>query len=491
MSDNNDRDQDVQLAVPALPEKGEVVKEESLYLTQIANYRNTLAFSGAKNPTSIWQSMVRDDTNAIIYLRELEEKDEDVADALDSLKYSVMKRDRAIEPGDDSQAAIDAADFIQDQIDALPNFDDALDMMLDAPGYGFSVQEMIFDVSMGQASLTDIKDRPQELFLFGQRFRPQIGPLQLLDSPWAMNGTPMPEEKFIVCTYRGRGCNRMGRPLLRSVFWPSWFKRNVLGFWLRRSERAQGTAVTQYPQGASEDEKQLAASVALAMIENVAISVPQNFPYDAELLKSSQNITADLYEHLHQQMQYAIVRRILGQTLTSFGGESGKGTQALGNVHQDTKNERSVAIAKTLMSTINRSLVRPLVLWNFGPDVPMPKWKIMVDEKEDLGAKAETLKVVQSMGVPMTVEFLQNTFDVPKPQEGEEVASPTAPVPPPGAQPPNPAEFSERQSVAERDAQVERELKQIDQVVNQLKDAALDDFKTRIREVADATTVVQ
>jgi len=41
-------------AVPPLPPKGEMISSTSLYMQQISLYRNTLAFGGTRNPTSIW-----------------------------------------------------------------------------------------------------------------------------------------------------------------------------------------------------------------------------------------------------------------------------------------------------------------------------------------------------------------------------------------------------------------------------------------------------
>ena len=117
--------------------------------------------------------------------------------------------------------------------------------MLDAPGYGFSVQEIIFDVSAGQASDRD-RRLPAGIVLFGNRYYPQVGPLQYLDQPWASEGTPVPEEKFITFTYRMRGRNRMGRPLLQSVFWPSWFKRDMQRLWVstRKRDRVRRLSTT-------------------------------------------------------------------------------------------------------------------------------------------------------------------------------------------------------------------------------------------------------
>jgi len=137
-----------------------VVSQDALYMSQISLYRNTLAFGGLRNPTDIWATMKYNHPQAMMLYRELEEKDEDVANALHSLRLSVLERDRSVKPADDSQQALEIAEFVQAQIDGLPDFHGTLDCILDAPGYGFSVQEMIFDTSMGQASLTGIKRLP-------------------------------------------------------------------------------------------------------------------------------------------------------------------------------------------------------------------------------------------------------------------------------------------------------------------------------------------
>jgi phage gp29-like protein len=483
-----DNDKDVmQQEVPPLPPKGEMVSDNALYLTQIANYRNAMAFTGARNPSLIWTSMVRDDSSTILYYRELEEKDDDVADALDSLKYSVTRRPRYVQPADDSQLAMEISDFIQAQLDGLPNFDDTLDCLLDMCGYGFSVQEMIFDVSMGQASLQQIHDCPQELFLFAERYRPQVGPLQLLDNPYGMVGTVAPEEKFVVSTFRSRARNRMGRPLLRSVFWPSWFKRNVLGFWTRYAEKGPGTAVVKYGDAASDSDKQNAADLAVALVENYAVAVPQNFQYDSQLLQYARNISPDVYEHLYQLMQYSIARRVLGQTLTSFGNEGGHGSNAQGQVHQDTLNLRSVAIAKNSASVVNRRIVRPLVLWNYGPDAPMPKYGFDIEEKEDLTARLSIDQGLQRMGLEMPKQYLRKKYDVPPPEEGDEIATPNAAAAEPALT--TRETFSEREK--KMDAVVEKDLKQFDAVMAQLKEESLKDYKVRVKEIANATKTVE
>jgi phage gp29-like protein len=478
---------DEQMQAPPLPPKGEIVGEQKLYMTQISLYQNALAFGGQRNPSTIWGSMVRNEAMSILYYRELEDKDEDVGNALDTLKLNVLERDRSVRPADDSGKAQEVAEFVQAQLDGLPNFHGTLDCMLDAPAYGFSIQEMIFDSSMGQAQLTEINDCPQELFLFGNRFQPQIGPLQLLDSPYMMEGTPMPEQKFLISTYRGRSRNRMGRPLLKSVFWPSWFKRNTLRLWLQYGEKGPGTAVVRYADGADTAARQQAAQIAQAIISEAALAMPANMQYDADLLKLARTLDPAVYKELFLLMQYAIARRILGETLTTFGNEGGGGSKAQGDTHADTLEKKTVELCRGLMSVVNRQLVRPLVLWNFGPDAPMPTWSFDLEEDEDLAARIGIDTALQGMGVPMTVSYLTDRYDVPQAAINDQIATPAANAPMVTVRDTSASSFSEAEDAVRED------LDEYDRLFNGLQKESVGLYKARVKEIADAVkpTVVK
>jgi phage gp29-like protein len=473
---------------PALPPTGEVVDEGRLYLTQIALYSNSLAFGGAVSPSVIWNSMVRNESRAIMYYRELEEKDEDVGNCLDSLKLAVLQRGRLVTPGGkttkekESSLAIEIAQFVQQQFDELPNFHAVLDCLLDAPGYGFSIGEMIFDVSEGQVSLVNVKDCPQELFLFGNRFRPQVGQLQLLDSPWAMQGQLQPENKFLIFTYRGRAQNRMGQPLLRRVFWPSWFKRNVLRLWLQYCEKGPGTVVTRYNDSDSEASKQRAAEIAKAIAERNAIAVPQNFQYDSELLKVARALNPDVYMKLQQAMQYNIARRILGETLTSFGNEGGTGAKAQGEVHADTLEQRIIELARAVESVVNRQLVRPLVLWNYGPDAPMPTWGFDLEEEEDLSMRIVIDSALQRMGKQIPTQYVVDRYDIPAIDGEAATMVPNVNAPQVALQARDVSTFAEALSML---PEMAHDHSEFDTLYEQLKKEAMGPLAVRSREVAD------
>jgi phage gp29-like protein len=469
--------------MPPAPPPGEIVDEQRLYLTQISQWRNTLAFGGTTNPSVIWSSMSRNEATAMLYYRELEDKDDDVGNCLDELKLSVLKRDRKVSPADESSQAIEVANFIDAQLQNLPDLHSILDCILDSPGYGFSTAEMIFDVSEGQVELEDMRDRPQELFLFGNRSRPQVGPLQLLPSPWAMEGDVMPEQKFLTFTYRPRSGNRMGRPLLRNVFWPSWFKRNDLRMWLQYGEKGPGTAVVKYNDSDSEQQKQLAAELAKALVERSAVAVPQNFNYDVDLLTKARPISPEVYVKLFQAMQYSIARRIKGETLTSFGNEGGTGSRSMGDTHAETFNDRSVELAKSVATAVNRQVVRPLVLWNYGPDAPMPIWQFDTKEAADLSKAIVTDSGAQRMGKSVPTSYVSEKYGIPMVDGEPEVLVPNVNAPQVALQARDVSTFAEAMLMS---PEMKHDHAEFDKVFAELKGDSLDLMKERVKEVVDA-----
>ena len=465
--------------VPPLPPKGQMLSADQLYMTQISLYRNALAFGGTKSPSSIWSAMTLNQPETMAYYRELEDKDEDVSNCLDTLKLSVLKRDRSVQAYDDSGPALEVKEFIEQQLANL-DFHTVLDCILDAPGYGFSVQEMMFDTSMGQASLIGIDDCPQELFLFGNRYQPQIGPLQLLPQPWASDGQVVPEDKFVVFTYRKRSRIRSGRPLLKAVFWPSWFKRNVQRLWLQYAEKGPGTAVVSYNDAGNAAQAQQAVEIAQAIVERTAIAIPNGFTYDVELLKVARAQDPSVYMKFFQTMQYSVARRILGETLTSFGNEGGGGSKAQGDTHADTLDDRSIELCLQTESIINRQIIRPLVLWNFGPKAPMPKWVFDTEEAEDLGLRLTIDSGLQRMGKQMSVGYVVDRYEVPL-AEGEKpdaILVPNVNAPQVAIQDRAVANFSE----AEKQAQLE--LTEFDKIFTALKIDAAKIYRERAEEIA-------
>lgn len=467
-------------APPPKPPRGEIVTPEILEGIHRTTLSLAQGFAGVSDPTVIWTSMIRDFRTAFVYYRELEEKDDDISGALEMLKLAVLARASSFVPGDDSNAAQEAASFIQAQFDQLPNFHEIKEALLDGPAYGVSIGELMFDVSEGQVALVDIKDRPQELFSFNPQYQLQSGPMRLMRNPFAIDGGDIvPEQKFVIFTFRPRSGNRRGRPLLRRCFWMSWFKRQTMRFWLRFGEKGPGTAAVMYPNGATADEKGKALAAAEAMVEKIAIAIPENFGLVKELLTAARSQNPAVYEKLVDKTGETIWRTIVGQTLTSHGSEGGAGSRALGGVHMKMFYLKEVEVALKLENVINDQVVKPLHLWNYGPGVPMPRFSIVTKDEQDLVQRIGIDSTAQTMGVPITKKYMQDMYGYPEPDEDDQVLQRSqgiaAAISAGAAQIPS---FS--------DAEAKHNAKEVRQMLDALQVQLGDVYRKRIHEIAEA-----
>ncbi|MGH9580258.1 MAG: phage portal protein family protein, partial [Terriglobales bacterium] len=366
-------------------------------------------------------------------------------------------------------------------------FQQALDARLDAAAYGVAIAEIIYEVSAGQVALLDIKDRPQELFRFSaQAWEPAIGPLRFLRDASLQAGELVPEEKFLVLSHRPRTGNRRGRPLLRSVFWPSWFKRQTIRFWLRFGEKGPGTAAVKYPTGATQDQRDEALKAAEAFVESVAVAVPENMGLITELLTSARAQNPAVYEKLVERMELAITRRILGQTLTTRGSEQGAGSFALGQVHQDVFHMKTVELARMLEMLVNDNLVKRLALWNFGPAAPLPKWLINKESEDDLAQRSAIDARLQSMGLDFAESYARKKYGVPEIKAGDVVLEPRQIAAAAGGSPfafPPQQGFAEPGRLGRRPEEVRRAQEDIRRLMQQLRQEALGQYRARVLEL--------
>ncbi len=466
---------------PAPPTGPALVTPELLFLNQGTTYRLGAAFAGTANPTVVWQQMIDNSPAAMMYYRELEAKDDDIAAAIAEMKLSVLSRGWKFVPADESAQAIDAAHFCQSQLESLPTFRNVLNNLLDAPFYGYTIAELMFDTSMGQAALTDIVDCPQELFCFAPAMYPQVGALRLKEYAGSTDGALVPEQKFLTFTSRPRHGNRMGSPILRDIYWASWFKRNCQRFWLRLAERGPGTAVVVHKDGADADEKRKALSAAQALIEEVAIAVPESFRVMEDLLKGTRSADPSTYEKLYNMLESKIYRRIVGGTLTSHGSDGGKGTHALGKVHEETKEQRSIDLCLDVSDAINRQLLHTLTLWNFGPDCPAPKIAFAIEDEADLGEEVTTDDALQQMGLPLGKKAMYLKYGVSPPESPEDAllrpAAPATAIVTPAGSPDKP-QFSSAQQ-----HQVDQDTADLDRIFAELRAGSLAEHKQRVAAV--------
>jgi len=409
----------------ATPDQRELVTRQILWISGL----NAQAFSGAQNPSTIYRLMVDGSPSVFPYYREVEEKDTAIASAIETRKILARARDAKVQGADpDNGEAKRYAEGLAEFLEAIPNFRQARRELLAAPAYGYKVLEILWSVAP-EGIRAKLIGRPQEIFRFGRLTEPQIGELLLSSFPGG-EGAPVPASKFIVATHQPRDGDRRGLPLLRRLFWPSWFKRNVLRLHLGFLEKGNGTVVVKYNPGASDTEKDKALAAARAIALELATAVPEGFALVTEALQTTRTRDANDFRALFDYFDMEMTRLILGQTLSTRGQEQGVGTQALGAVHQALLWEYIADDLADEEEAWNEQLCAPWLLWTYGPralerDV-RPYWRVAKQPPKDRMAELSLLEKARNLGARVPELEVYEKGGIRQADAGEAVLPPPA-----------------------------------------------------------------
>jgi phage gp29-like protein len=141
-----------------------------------------------------------------------------------------------------------------------------------------------------------------------------------------------------------------------------------------------------------------------------------------EFIESQKTTSVEIYEQLARYCDEQTSKAVLGQTLTS---DSGGGSYAQSKTHNEVRHDLTVADAKALATTVRRDIIRPLVEYNFGKDVDIPFFTFDCREAEDQKETVDIYRtLVCDMGLKIPESHIYKKFNIPKPEEGEEVLHP-------------------------------------------------------------------
>lgn len=111
---------------------------------------------------------------------------------------------------------------------------------------------------------------------------------------------------------------------------------------------------------------------------------------------------------------------ILSSTLTS--GTDGSGSRALGDVHADSKQAAIDGLADFVGEVLTSQFIPSIIAVNWGPgrsDLPQmwAKREEVIDEK----AKADRMKILSDIGIPVGKVWAYEDLGIPAPAAGEEL----------------------------------------------------------------------
>lgn len=333
-------------------------------------------------------------------------RDDQVASTLQQRRTAVTSAEWTVDPGDDSPAAEEAADMLREQIAAL-EWDSICDKMLYGLFYGFAAGECMWAMRGNRIELADVRVRKPWRFRFDTEHR-----LKLLTRQQPL-GMDLPDRKFwVLSTGASHSDDPYGIGLAHYLYWPVYFKRNGLRFWLVFLEKfGQPTATAKVPLGKMEDAqfRSKVLGALHAMQTDSAILIPEGVEF--AFMEAARSGTAD-YATLQGQMDKAISKIVLSQTMTTDDGSS----LAQAKVHADVAEEVKKSDADLLCGSFNRQVATWLTAWNFGEDedgrprVPVPRVWRRVEPEDDLNELAERDAKIMALGYEPTEDYIRETY---------------------------------------------------------------------------------
>jgi phage gp29-like protein len=325
------------------------------------------------------------------------------------------------------------ADFTKHALTNTGFFPQHMYNLMGALGMGFAVSEILWKISDEGIVIDKILNRPQRRFQFDAVDRS----LKLRNTEQPYYGIPLPDKKFIVHRCSAQWDNPFGDALDQSIYWMWLFKKTVFKFWIQHLQvGAASVPIVKHPASANKQLKAEALEIA-AMIRNGAYGrIPDNFEVIWAEAKNAL-VSAEAYQTFMRTVNDEISKCINGQTLTAEASSNvGTGSRALGAVHQVTQNARDVFRAEALASTLNASLIKWLVDFNFANVEGYPQFRFDLEDEKDLATESSIVKNLSDAGYDFDVEELSEKFnyDLTKKEAPKQLAppvDPTKPVEPP------------------------------------------------------------
>ncbi len=353
---------------------------------------------------------------------EMEEKDTHLGSVLQTRKLAVVGLDYEIIPANDDDKAKEIAEYVRQQVENFEKWEELLLDIQDAMGKGVSVNELIWDVSEGQAVITSYEYIHPKYLTFLDNSRILQVPRLLTDNE-PVKGEELIPLKFVYHRFKARSGHPSRQGLIRTCAWPYLFRNYTLKDWIAFAEVfGMPLRIGRYDPNTSEADKETLINAVINLGSDAAAVISKST--EIELKEAQQKGTVNVYDVLYSAMGKEMSKAVLGQTGTTeeTPGKLG-GSPEKAAVRQDLLE----ADAKAVQKTIKEDMFRPLVGFNYGWDQIhlTPKLKLAYEPPGDQLAEARKHQIlVRGVGMPMGRKYLYEKFGIPIPEENEEVIAP-------------------------------------------------------------------
>ena len=363
---------------------------------------------------------------------DMEEKDGHIFSELQKRRRALLGVEWQIEPPrNPSPAELADCELLHELLDDLSILDDLIFDMSDAILKGFANSEIEWQ-RQGKLWLPhafNFKDPSWFMTAQGAVGNSQSrNELRLRDN--SVEGEALQPFGWVSHIHKTKSGYVGRNGLARVLAWPFLFKNysvrdlaeflEIYGLPLR---------LGKYPTGADAAEKATLLRAVMSIGHNAGGIIPKGMEIDfTEAAKGGK----DPFEYMVSLMEKTISKTILGGTLTSQA-DGKSSTNALGNVHNEVRQELRDSDLKQIANTLTRDLVLPLYMLNcksYRHQSRSPRLEFNVVEAEDIKAYADSLPKLVDIGFAIPQSWAQEKLQIPLAKQDEPILTKAVKVKP-------------------------------------------------------------
>lgn len=360
------------------------------------------------------------------YLRlaeEMEEKEPQYIATLGVRKRQVAQLEVHLETGGTTPRDKAIAEAVQEHLIDSDLIDGAMMDMLDAVGKGFSVHEILWDLSGAIWKPVCLDYVDPRFFDFDRATRriPLLigaaGERRMLD-PY----------KFLYLELKSKSGIPVRGGLARPIAWCWMFKNFAIKDWIEFLDiYGIPLRLGSFPPGATENDINALLRAVASIASDAAAVKPSNM--DIEFKEANASASSDAHERMVRYFDGQISKLVLGQTgTTDATGASGLGS---GTEHTQVREDIERADAKALAKCFNTKLIRPFVDLNFGEQKNYPYMWIGRPDQTDGQLMVNAARDLVPLGLRLRQADLRGVIGAKEPEDGDELfPPPAAPVMP-------------------------------------------------------------
>lgn len=344
------------------------ITDVDINLTETTLYRSAYAPDSFRAPYNA-DDLYRKAGNYTIY--EKMAKDDQISVCLKLKKDVILGEGFNFVSGEDGQEDIieDLERIFTDELE-VP-FLDLIEEMCDAYNVGFSLTEPTFKIcDDGKLGLKSMKTRNPNTWLLHQD---DHGNVSKYEQRTVQGDLDIPAKKLIHLVNNRKYQNPYGTSDLR-VAYEAWFaKKQVIGFFAIFLEKtASSTPIAKYESSVPKPLVQKVFDIIKNLQTKTAMVIPKEF--EVEFLESKN--TGEAYTKAINLFNMFIGRALFTPDLLGFSGsETGGGSFSLGANQMAIWFMHIARRRATLEHLINKQLVRPCVIYNYGFQEKYPVFK--------------------------------------------------------------------------------------------------------------------